>query len=45
MLKALYCVTQFWELKVKTKKQQVCQANDFLVAEIDAKVGGIWYRP
>jgi hypothetical protein len=26
--------------EVKTKKQQVCQAGDFLVAEIDAKVGG-----
>jgi type I restriction enzyme S subunit len=26
--------------EIKTKKQQVCRANDFLVAEIDAKVGG-----
>jgi type I restriction enzyme S subunit len=26
--------------EIKTKKQQVCKAGDFLVAEIDAKVGG-----
>ena len=25
---------------IKTKKQQVCKVNDFLVAEIDAKMGG-----
>lgn len=25
---------------IKTKKQQVCRAGEFLVAEIDAKVGG-----
>jgi type I restriction enzyme S subunit len=24
---------------IKTKSQQVCKANEFLVAEIDAKVG------
>lgn len=26
--------------EVKTKKQQLCKTNDFLVAEIDAKAGG-----
>ncbi|MGB7002398.1 MAG: restriction endonuclease subunit S [Halobacteriota archaeon] len=26
--------------RLKTKKQQLCKAGDFLVAEIDAKVGG-----
>jgi type I restriction enzyme, S subunit len=26
--------------EIKTKEQQVCRAGDFLVAEIDAKVGG-----
>jgi len=26
--------------EIKTKKQQVCKTDDFLVAEIDAKVGG-----
>ena len=25
--------------EIKTKKQQVCKANEFLVAEIDAKLG------
>ena len=27
-------------LEINTKKQQVCQTGDFIVAEIDAKVGG-----
>src|SRR2546429_543835 len=27
-------------MEIKTKKQQVCRAGEFLVAEIDAKVGG-----
>ncbi|MGI8688606.1 MAG: restriction endonuclease subunit S [Thermomicrobiales bacterium] len=31
--------------EVKTKMQQVCQAGDFLVAEIDAKVGGFGIVP
>jgi type I restriction enzyme S subunit len=30
---------------VKTKKQQLCQAGEFLVAEIDAKVGGFGIVP
>lgn len=30
---------------IKTKKQQVCRAGDFLVAEIDAKVGGFGIVP
>jgi type I restriction enzyme S subunit len=30
---------------VKTKKQQVCRAGEFLVAEIDAKVGGFGMVP
>lgn len=30
---------------VKTKKQQVCRAGEFLVAEIDAKVGGFGLVP
>ncbi len=31
--------------EVKTKRQQVCRANEFLVAEIDAKVGGFGIIP
>ncbi|MGE0049368.1 MAG: restriction endonuclease subunit S [Acidithiobacillus sp.] len=30
---------------IKTKKQQVCRTGDFLVAEIDAKVGGFGLVP
>jgi type I restriction enzyme, S subunit len=30
---------------IKTKKQQVCRAGEFLVAEIDAKVGGFGLVP
>ena len=30
---------------IKTKKQQVCKAGEFLVAEIDAKVGGFGIIP
>lgn len=30
---------------IKTKKQQVCRAGEFLVAEIDAKVGGVGIVP
>lgn len=30
---------------IKTKTQQVCRAGDFLVAEIDAKVGGFGIVP
>ena len=30
---------------IKTKSQQVCRANEFLVAEIDAKVGGFGMVP
>lgn len=32
-------------LEVKTKRQQVCHTNDFLVAEIDAKLGGFGIVP
>lgn len=32
-------------LRIKTKKQQVCKSGDFLVAEIDAKVGGFGIVP
>lgn len=32
-------------VEIKTKKQQVCQAGEFLVAEIDAKVGGFGIVP
>lgn len=31
--------------EIKTKKQQVCKTDDFLVAEIDAKVGGFGIIP
>ena len=31
--------------EIKTKKQQVCSAGEFLVAEIDAKVGGFGIVP
>ena len=31
--------------EIKTKQQQVCQAGEFLVAEIDAKVGGYGIVP
>lgn len=31
--------------EIKTKKQQVCKAGEFLVAEIDAKVGGFGTVP
>jgi type I restriction enzyme S subunit len=31
--------------EIKTKKQQVCKTGDFLVAEIDAKVGGFGIVP
>ncbi|MBI2353661.1 MAG: restriction endonuclease subunit S [Deltaproteobacteria bacterium] len=31
--------------EIKTKKQQVCKAGEFLVAEIDAKVGGFGIVP
>jgi type I restriction enzyme, S subunit len=31
--------------EIKTKKQQVCRSGDFLVAEIDAKVGGFGIVP
>ena len=30
---------------IKTKNQQVCRAGEFLVAEIDAKVGGFGIVP
>lgn len=30
---------------IKTKKQQVCKVDDFIVAEIDAKVGGFGIVP
>ena len=32
-------------VEIKTKKQQVCQVGEFLVAEIDAKVGGFGIVP
>src|SRR5439155_2981321 len=31
--------------EIKTKKQQVCKAGEFLVAEIDAKLGGYGIIP
>ena len=31
--------------RIKTKKQRVCKAGDFLVAEIDAKLGGFGIVP
>jgi type I restriction enzyme S subunit len=31
--------------EIRTKKQQVCKAGDFLVAEMDAKVGGYGFVP
>lgn len=31
--------------KIKTKKQQVCKRGDFIVAEMDAKVGGYGFIP
>ena len=30
---------------IKVKRQQICHANDLLVAEIDAKVWGFWIIP
>src|SRR3989442_2173319 len=32
-------------IEIKTKRQQVCRAGEFLVAEIDAKVGGFGIVP
>src|SRR5947208_11810094 len=32
-------------VEIKTKKQQICRAGEFLVAEIDAKVGGFGIVP
>lgn len=31
--------------KIRTKKQQVCRTGEFLVAEIDAKIGGFGIVP
>lgn len=31
--------------QIKTKRQQICHANEFLVAEIDAKMGGFGLVP
>ena len=31
--------------QIRTKKQQICKAGDFLVAEMDAKVGGYGFVP
>ncbi len=31
--------------EIRTKKQQVCRAGEFLVAEIDAKIGGFGLVP
>lgn len=31
--------------QIRTKKQQVCRAGDFIVAEMDAKVGGYGFVP
>lgn len=31
--------------QIRTKKQQVCKAGDFIVAEMDAKVGGYGFIP
>ncbi|RIV18149.1 hypothetical protein DYU11_29800 [Fibrisoma montanum] len=32
-------------VEIRTKKQQVCKAGDFIVAEMDAKVGGYGFIP
>jgi type I restriction enzyme, S subunit len=32
-------------VEIKTKKQQICKTDDFLVAEIDAKIGGFGIVP
>jgi len=32
-------------IEIKTKQQQVCQTGEFLVAEIDAKLGGYGIVP
>ena len=45
MLKVLFYATRFPAPRFKTKKQQICKAGDFLVAEIDAKVGGFGIVP
>jgi len=31
--------------QIRTKKQQICRAGDFIVAEMDAKVGGYGFIP
>lgn len=31
--------------EIKTKKQQICRAGDFIVAEMDAKLGGYGFIP
>jgi len=36
---------QITGLELKTKEQQVCRSGEFLVAEIDAKVGGYGIVP
>ncbi len=32
-------------IRIRTKKQQICKSDDFLVAEIDAKMGGFGIVP
>ena len=45
MLKVLFCAMKYRGALIKTKTQQVCRAGEFLVAEIDAKVGGFGIVP
>ena len=37
--------SEIYGSEIRTKKQQVCKAGDFLVAEIDAKMGGYGIVP
>ncbi|WP_416438689.1 restriction endonuclease subunit S [Phnomibacter sp. MR] len=43
--KGVYLRENLKGFKIRTKKQQVCKAGDFIVAEMDAKVGGYGFIP
>jgi restriction endonuclease S subunit len=43
--KGVFLREQLKGFQIKTKKQQVCKAGDFIVAEMDAKVGGYGFIP
>ena len=45
MLKALFYVTRFPAPRSRLRNSRLCKAGDFLVAEIDAKVGGFGIVP